>query len=126
MDDVTTSGPIFDGRADGIMDRYCHDTEQVLADRAVNEIRNRLHDVIRVNTGRYEGSIQTDRQVNDVLVTDGGVIYGPWLEGIGSRNSPKTRFPGYSTFRIIAGNLDAEAQNRAEAQLPQYLEELRG
>lgn len=126
MDDVTTSGPIFDGRAEGIMDRYCQDSERVLADRAVNEIRNRLHDVIRVNTGRYEGSIQTDRQQSDVLVTDGGVIYGPWLEGIGSRNSPKTRFPGYSTFRIIAGRLDEEAQEQAEQQLPAYLEELRG
>jgi len=35
------------------------------------------------------------------LITDGGCIYGPWLEGIGSRNET-SRFKGYSSFRKTA------------------------
>jgi hypothetical protein len=42
-------------------------------------------------------------------VNDGGVIYGPWLEGEGSRNRARPGFPGYGARRQAAQRLDGEA-----------------
>ena len=35
----------------------------------------------------------------------GGAVYGPWLEGVGSRNAT-TRFKGYWAFRKATSALD--------------------
>ena len=50
-------------------------------------------------TGHYARSIN-GQMVSSLhgLITDSNVVYGPWLEGIGSRNQT-TRFKGYSIFR---------------------------
>ena len=51
------------------------------------------------STGNYRRNVQTKLIPSQhVLLTDGGVVYGPWLEGVGSRNAT-TRFKGYSSFR---------------------------
>ncbi len=42
-------------------------------------------------------------------VHDSDIVYGPWLEGVGSRNFPVTRFKGYSTFRKVAQQIDRKA-----------------
>lgn len=58
---------------------------------------------IKHPTPYYETQIVTERAGGGLVVHDSGVIYGPWLEGTGSRNAPVTRFKGYHAFR------DAEA-----------------
>jgi hypothetical protein len=62
------------------------------------------------------------------VVTDTPVVYGPWLEGVGSRNAPTTRFPGYHTFQLVSQKIDGEAGSLAEDELVQggYLEALNG
>jgi len=57
------------------------------------------------STGNYRRNISTRVTNLNGLVTDGGVIYGPWLEGTSSRNQT-TRFKGYSSFRIVAQNVE--------------------
>jgi len=44
-----------------------------------------------------------------MIVTGEDVIYHWWLEGVGSRNFPVTRFKGYGTFRITAEALRRRA-----------------
>jgi hypothetical protein len=52
--------------------------------------------------GNYRRNVQGEVKSNlHALITDGGCIYGPWLEGIGSRNDT-SRFKGYSSFRKTA------------------------
>ena len=52
----------------------------------------------RVVTGNYQRRITSFRKGLHGEVYDGGTIYGPWLEGVSSRNQ-RTRFKGYSHFR---------------------------
>ncbi len=61
-------------------------------------VHTTLNAMIRRPTPYYETQIVTERQGNDLVVHDSGVIYGPWLEGTGSRNAPETSFAGYGAF----------------------------
>jgi hypothetical protein len=121
---VSESGPLFGGLRDRITDQHLTRLREDLAQEAVNRIHQRLHEVLQHPTGRYESSIQTERQVADLAVTDGGIIYGNWLEGTGSRNYPATRFRGYHTFRDIGQQVEAMAGPYAEQQLASYVAEL--
>ena len=78
-----------------------------LAEEGVNRVRARLKTVLRNPTGFYESNIMVERREVYRGVTDNGVIYGPWLEGTGSRNKT-TRFKGYRTFRTVKQDLDRD------------------
>lgn len=125
MGDVIRTGPLFDGRAELAMGRYCATVEEALAQSAENEIGVRLGEVIQVSTGYYESRIHTERASDGLVVTDTPVVYGPWLEGVGSRNQT-TRFKGYQTFRLVTQQLDHEAGPAAESLMVTggYLEAL--
>lgn len=123
-EDVITSGPLFDGRAEHEIEDYTVHVKEKLAQVTHDAILNRLGEVIRVNHGVYESRIHIERQVDDLVVTDYPIVYGPWLEGVGSRNSPKTRFPGYFTFRIISQEMDARAQEIADREIKPYIAEM--
>lgn len=76
-------------------------------------VLSRLGQVLQHPTGYYESRITAEPQGDYWTVTDGGVIYGPWLEGVGRRNQT-TRFKGYSTFRRITQELQRVAPKIAE------------
>lgn len=111
---VTVSGPLFNGLSDAIMNDMCGDIERAVADEGEQMVRAELPNVLQHPTGRYMSGIRTEVSGAGMDVTDSGVVYGPWLEGIGSRNAPKTRFKGYSTFRRVAQALDARAKQIAD------------
>lgn len=115
-----SSGPMFDGRAAAAVTAYISHAEKDVADQGVNLVRNELGIVLRHPTGHYSGQIQTTNMGGDAAVWDGGVIYGPWLEGTGSRNRT-TRFKGYATFRRVTQRLQAMAAPIAEKTLKGYL-----
>lgn len=107
---ITVSGPIFDGRAHAALD--------ALSDAVAYEVAAEGRDIVRLNSDT-SFKTQTPYYVTQLRIDDagmfardvhdGGVIYGPWLEGVGSRNFPKTRFRGYSMFRRAAQYLNAGA-----------------
>lgn len=123
MDAVIKSGPLFDGRASAAAATYAITVEDSVAQEGVNRIQNRLQSVLQHPTGFYESNIHTERAVADTIITDMPVIYGPWLEGVGSRNQT-TRFKGYHTFREISQELDADATVLAEEKMVPYLAEM--
>jgi hypothetical protein len=98
-----TSGPLFDGRADTASDALCADLERAVAQRGVSLVRTNLDHVLKHQTGHYRAEISIER-TSRTRVTDGGIVYGPWLEGTSSRNR-STRFKGYATFRRTAAEL---------------------
>lgn len=118
------SGPLFDGRADKAVSAFQDDAEREVGQVLVNEIQAELGKVLRHPTGYYKRQVTTDRARNDLVVTDGGVVYGPWLEGTSSRNS-KTRFKGYATFRRVAERVAERAGEIAERVLPKHLDGMR-
>lgn len=121
--DVSRHGPLFDGRASAAARDFCDAAEQEIAQEGVNQVRAQLGRVLQNPTGYYESQIQTDRAAGHWAVTDGDVIYGPWLEGTGSRNQT-TRFKGYMTFRKTVQRIDRLAKATAERVLPRYLDRM--
>lgn len=113
-------GPLFDGRATAVMQAFTDASEREIGQHGVNVIRTELGRVLKHPTGHYQSQVQTDRAEGDSVIHDGGVVYGPWLEGTGSRNKT-TRFKGYATFRRMTRMIQIEASGIAERVLPEYL-----
>lgn len=119
--DVRTSGPIFDGRARRAASDYARRVDDEIAEYAARKVRQTLHTVLKHPTGYYESHIRAEaRGQLHSMATDGGVVYGPWLEGVGSRNQT-TRFKGYRTFRRVRQEVQRDAGNIAERILPMYI-----
>jgi hypothetical protein len=113
-------GPLFDGRTAAALNKYHDEVSLRIAEEGEKLIRQRLKVVLQHPTGYYESRISVDRAGDGYRVSDGGVIYGPWLEGTGSRNSPVTRFPGYATFRRTKPLVDKRAREIAVRLLARY------
>ena len=96
---VRFSGPVFDGRALAACEALTEAAKEEIGKEGVSIIQSSLDQVLQHPTGYYRYQIQYDHEGIETVIGDGGVVYGPWLEGVGSRNSPVTKFPGYHTFR---------------------------
>ena len=128
---VAISGPLFDGRAPQILDDWMRANMKTVADTAEATVRSELDVVLRHPTGAYRASITSAVRFNrvathDVVVTDSGdpAIYGPWLAGTGSRNSP--RFRGYTHWRKAAQRMEKLAPQVMVATLRQLMVKLGG
>lgn len=120
-DDVNTSGPIFNGQAALAVKAYAEQAAREVAQEGQREVRSRLGTVLQHPTGRYQSGVRVESSGSSMYeVNDSGIIYGPWLEGTGSRNRT-TRFKGYASFRIARQQLGARADGIAERVLPPYL-----
>lgn len=118
---ATRNGPLADGRFARAASDYADDVQYQVARHGEELVQQRLARVLRHPTGYYQSRISVDRgRGGAYVVSDGGVVYGPWLEGTGSRNSPVTRFPGYSTFRRTKALVDRDANRIARQLLDRY------
>ena len=122
---ASVRGPVFDARADTAARDFYEHARAEIADEGVNLVVGRLVQVIRHPTPFYWTQIRTDRLAGDPVVTDRGVVYGPWLEGTSSRNQT-TRFKGYKTFRQMRDRLQERAPGIAQHLLAPYLARMRG
>jgi hypothetical protein len=108
---VTRSGPMFNGGVRRAVNDYVDDWEEDVADYALNHIRRTFHSSFKAPTGRYESRVRIANDGGHPNITDGGnrgPVYGPWLEGVGSRNR-STRFKGYHAFRKAAARVERMA-----------------
>ena len=139
--DVTTTGPLFDGRAQSAMTRGTEAVKQKLAAEGMRLATSYLTSSIRhqstgaapraitstekstaYQTGRYSMLVNVDSS-SDIVVTTDLATYGPWLEGSGSRNET-TRFKGYGSLRRAGDTLESSAGDIASAELERYVEEM--
>lgn len=96
---VTVSGPFFDGRAHAALDAMCDVIAEEVAAEGRDIVRLNSDTSFRTQTPYYVTKLRiADAGLHARDVDDSGVIYGPWLEGVGSRNRT-TRFKGYAMFR---------------------------
>jgi len=124
--ETTMTGPLYDGTAKAAIEEFLEDAAREVAQLGTNEIRARLGQVLENPSGHYHNRIVTDRVSSGGWhVTDGGVVYGPWLEGTSSRNK-STRFKGYQTFRRTRQWLERKAGDVAGQQLGRHLDEMGG
>ena len=122
MATVNFSGPFFDdAEYASLTRRMVTDVESEVARRGVPVVRSTLASSIRVDGGPY-----ADRHVQAEAgdIRDNNAVYGPWLEGTGSRNSPVTRFPGYASFRRATQQVEARAAEYAQPAVDVFVSEV--
>lgn len=117
------SGPLFDGRLEAAVARAVEEAERDIADYGVLIVREELGHVLRNPTGYYESQIQTDTARSGIEVSDGGVVYGPWLAGSSERNR-STRFKGYQHWRAARQRLQGAAVEIADRDVAEAIRSL--
>lgn len=116
--DVSSRGPVFDGRARRAAAAYVRHCERDLAKEGVKILNQEMRVVFKNPKGYYESQVHVER---GTVITDGGVVYGPWLAGKGSRNFPVTRFRGYPHWIRTILRLRQQKQGVAERLLRRYI-----
>ncbi|MFJ5967886.1 hypothetical protein [Streptomyces sp. NPDC093060] len=125
--DIDFRGPLFDGRAERAIQDACEGARDKVAEFAQQHALRLMHAAFRHPTGYYESRVTTTNVSSEVaLVHDQGVVYGPWLEGVGSRNAPVTRFPGYWHWRRTKGVVASRGPAIAEREVRRHLPEMGG
>jgi len=97
---------------------------EAIADEGVTRVKTRLGQVLKHPTGHYQSKIQVVKRSVYRGISDGGVIYGGWLEGVDSRNKT-TRFKGYRTFRTIKQEMQREKGRIAEPIVRRLIKEVK-
>lgn len=116
---ISTSGALFDMRGPRIFDEFADDLEEEGAEWALDHIQGTFHTHFKHPSGFYESNVRIHDTVGGTEVWDGGYagpVYGPWLEGVGSRNNT-TRFKGYRAFRKAATALERRIEGMGERLL---------
>jgi len=126
---VNVSGPLFDGTVDNITQQWLDQTKKDVADLGVLTLKEQAvkFDKSGRGTGHYMSVLNT-RQVspfNDQLINDGGIVYGPWLEGTTKRNN-STRFKGYHAFRRTRTRLRKQYGEIAQRKLAEFIGRMGG
>lgn len=120
---MPVQGSLFDGGWEAGMTELVTDIVGAVGDTVLDTWRDNLNRNIRVNHQRYISTTRVTRVSDDkAVVNDGTSVYGPWLEGQGSRNYPVTRFRGYDSAREAAEKLSATADEVAAPVVVQFVE----
>lgn len=122
--EMTIRGPVFDGRGPKAMRDFADELGDTLADEGVSTVRSEFAKVVQYPTGRYSRAIHAVSYGSRHEVSDGGMVYGPWLAGVGSRNK-KTRFKGYAHWRRSTQRLARRVTPLAQKLMPRLLGRLR-
>lgn len=121
--EVQYAGPILRGNTQRVTAAMCGDIDKETGELAVSMIQSRLNVVLQHPTGYYKSRVMFRSQGDRGIVTDSGVVYGPWLEGVSKRNST-TRFKGYATFRRVHQAIEARAGDIADDVVQRYVGDL--
>lgn len=106
--EVEFKGPFFEAAEwDAAMRDFLQDMTMDVADQGVRELRTNMFATFKVPTGHYENKVKAVPLTFGASKIDGeGTVYAWWLEGIGSRNYPVTRFRGYHLFEKESAKLN--------------------
>jgi hypothetical protein len=126
---VSFSGPLFDEPE--LLDQMTKAIQDTVGDDLFVKWESLLEENIRHSGPIYQSFIQVKDTPDGAVVNDGWeenneLPYGPWLEGVGSRNSPVTRFPGYFSLRDAGDETEEQLQEIAQPVVDEYLERING
>ena len=116
---VDVQGPVFGLRVHDILEDALHDSVRELVAAGERIAKDRAIDVVYSHGGAHPDQYRpTGRWLNSLhgemtgplegTIDDSRPVYGPWLEGVSSRNQT-TRFKGYATFRHTMGELERQS-----------------
>lgn len=128
---VDTSGPLWDGRAKKALDDFTREAVWAITKEGRGDLGVRFIKVFQHPTGHLESKVDAQRPVQVpggyASKIDGETVrYAWWIEGVGSRNYPVTRFRGYHSFKTVAQVLQTKAVSIAEKHLPVFLARMNG
>ena len=102
---IKISGALLTGGALPAIDNFVTEAVYQVGAQGLADWHAGLDASLQHPTGHYESQLMLDVQSPDVVVLhDQGMVYGPWLEGTGSRNRT-TKFKGYKQARLAAQGL---------------------
>lgn len=128
---VIKTGPLFDGRAADWSHEMTEEIRKEIGDFLLDTWVSAMDASFRFNGHVYESTARVIERDGATVVNDGWgetneLPYGPWLEGIGSRNSPVTRFPGYHGLRQAAVATESQIPQIAQPIVDEYVERIKG
>lgn len=125
--EIDTSGPLFNGHAADDLAKMAEECQREVAKAAEDTWQSYMDSSFRHPTGRYQSNVNIAKRDKDLVVNDGWpesrLPYGPWLEGIGSRNSPVTRFPGYHALKRAADTVSRDVDGICQPIVDKYVAE---
>lgn len=127
-------GPIFSRHAKAIIEDAVQDTVRELVSEGEKMAKERAIEVVYSHggahpeqyrpTGRWLNSLHGEMtSPHEGTIDDSKLVYGPWLEGVSSRNDA-TRFKGYATFRHVFGQLELKADDVLERHIKRAIKRL--
>lgn len=122
--DIRQKGQIFNaGATKAASARMVIDLNEAIATEGVARIKSYLSRRYKNPTGYYNSNIVVSRRQIYRGITDSGVVYGGWLEGVSSRNKT-TRFKGYRAFRTIKQELDKDKFKLAQPAVNDFIKKM--
>ena len=106
---VRLIGPILNGQAPPIINDALQNAIGDLVAEGESKVKIQLYPGHGLVTGHYRRSIHGETTSRGGRIHDSDVIYGPWLEGVSSRNQT-TRFKGYAMWRKTTQKLQGMAR----------------
>lgn len=123
---VTMSGPLFSPAAASVLDEMRDDVAGRLVTEGERRVLAILDASLRKPAGAYRRRVTRYGPVaGQGRVHDQQGIYGPWLNGTGSRNKT-TKFKGYGHFKKTQQTLEAAARPMAQQVVSEHLHKLGG
>ena len=117
------TGPMFRPGMVASFDRaVTREIDLAVADYALWRVKAYNASDFRNPTGHYRSLLHVQRS-GLVQVTDSHCVYGPWLEGTGSRNR-SSRFKGYHHWRRARQDVERAARRIANQVVARALRRL--
>ena len=123
---VSIHGPLLKGNGPKEVHEALSKAIVDLATEGQMQVRQQLYVGHGRITGHYRGSVHAE--LTDSLhgrIHDSGVVYGPWLEGVGSRNE-KSRFKGFAMFRNAKQALEKLKEGIVQKRIHEVVKKLGG
>lgn len=124
--DISATGPLFDGRAEQIALDLAADAVDTVGEVAEQQVVRLME--LHFQNPRPWYWLQVTRSHPGYLTTvvhDTGIVYGPWLEGVGSRNAT-TRFKGYRHWRTTRQEIESQVLSIIEPVVEHHVARLGG
>jgi len=96
--EISLRGPLFSTLGHTFVVQFLEEATLLVGTRANSTVHQMMDQSFKHPTPYYETQVAMRSTMHEVIIGDRGIIYGPWLEGTGSRNAT-TRFKGYSHWR---------------------------
>jgi hypothetical protein len=123
--EIRTDGPILTGTAGPIVTQMLEEAQREVAAQASADVHGFMNATFKNPTPYYETQVNIAQRGRDLVVNDRGIVYGPWLEGVGSRNKT-SRFKGYANWRRAFQGLGPKVQPLIDHAVQRFLSRLGG